>query len=84
MSLESAKKFVEKIQTDDKFAKSFFTCIDPEVRKEFITKNGFEFTREEVNQVRETIDVEGGKCCGVSCEYDAGKRCTNDDRHIIS
>ncbi len=68
MSLESAKKFVEKMQNDDAFAKSFFSMADPEGRKAFIKDNGFEFTKEELDEAREGIDVSGGKCCGHTCE----------------
>ena len=75
MSLESAKKFVEKMQKDDNFAKSFYACSDPEKRKAFIKENGFEFTKEEMNEVREDVDVAGGRCCGVTCENEP---CNND------
>lgn len=68
MSLESAKKFVEKMQKDDNFAKSFFACSDPEARKSFIKEHGFDFTKEEVDEAREGIEVAGGTCCGRTCE----------------
>ena len=64
MSLESAKQFVQKMQDDENFAKSFFSCADPESKKNFIKDNGFEFTKEEIDEARENIDVSGGKCCG--------------------
>ena len=78
MSLESAKKFVEKIQKDDDFAKSFFACSDPESRKNFIKDNGFEFTKEEADEARQGIDVSGGKCCGATCENDGGHCCIKE------
>ncbi len=68
MSLESAKKFVEKLQNEDDFAKSFFACTDLEDRKAFIKDNGFEFTKEEIDEARGNIDVSAGSCCGVTCE----------------
>ena len=77
MSLESAKKFVEKMQQNDNFAKSFFACTDPEERKAFIKENGFEFTKEEIDEAREGIDVAGGSCCGVTCENEP---CNNECR----
>ncbi len=70
MSLESAKKFVEKVEKDENFAKSFFACADPEERKSFIKENGFEFTKEEIDKIREVINVSAGKCCGRTCEQE--------------
>ncbi len=75
MSLESAKKFLEKIQHDDAFEKSFFALTAPEERKVFIKDNGFEFTKEEIDEARAGFDVSGGKCCGYTCESEP---CTND------
>ena len=72
MSLESAKKFVEKMQQDDNFAKSFFACTDPEARKEFIKEKGFEFTKEEIDEAKVGLDVSGGKCCGYTHEASPG------------
>ncbi len=76
MSIESAKQFVKKMQDDDNFAKSFFACSDPEERTAFIKDNGFEFTKEEIDEAKEGIDVSGGKCCGQTCENDHKKGCT--------
>ena len=69
MSIESAKKFVKKIQENDDFAKSFFACASSEERKIFIKENGFEFTKEEINEVKEGITVAGGTCCGHTHEH---------------
>ena len=60
MSIESARKFVEKLQEEDNFAKGFFACTDSDERKKFIKDKGFEFTREEVDKVKEEISVSGG------------------------
>ncbi len=76
MSVESAKKFVEKMQEDDNFAKSFFACNDPEARKKFITNNGFDFTREEIDNAKEGLDIAGGRCCGFTCESDCNDACS--------
>ncbi len=70
MSLESAKEFIEKMQHDDNFAKSFFTCSGFEDRKAFIKEKGFEFTKEEIDEAMQVIEVSGGKCCGGTCESD--------------
>jgi predicted ribosomally synthesized peptide with nif11-like leader len=65
MSFESAKEFVAKIQNDENFAKSFFALTDHEARKAFIKEKGFDFTKEEIDEAREGIDVAGG--IGLSC-----------------
>ena len=76
MSLEGAKKFIEKIQKDDDFAKSFFACSDLEARREFIKEHGFEFTKQEIDEARDGISVAGGSCCGFTCEKEHS--CSND------
>lgn len=71
MSLESAKEFVKKMQEEDDFAKSFFASSDPEARKDFIKEKGFDFTKEEIDEARNGIEVSGGSCCGRTCESDS-------------
>jgi predicted ribosomally synthesized peptide with nif11-like leader len=75
MSLESAKKFVEKMQKDEIFAKSFFACSDPEARKAFIKEAGFEFTKDEIDEARAGLNVSGGGCCGILSEIDKKLGC---------
>ncbi len=79
MSLESAKAFIEKMQKNDDFAQSFFACSEPEARKAFIKEKGYDFTKEELDEVRVGFDeVAGGKCCGHSCEHDIEPSCSNE------
>jgi len=50
MSVESAKAFVERMKTDEDFAKKVATCKDSEARKEFVLSVGFDFTMDELSE----------------------------------
>jgi len=69
MSIESAKLFIEKIKTDEEFAKKVKNCKDAEARMVFVKESGFDFTIEEIKAFQgELSDDEldavagGGKC----------------------
>ena len=58
MTIESARLFLKKIQTDKDFAALLQNSGD-DARREIIRKEGFDFTGEELNLVRSEItDVE--------------------------
>jgi predicted ribosomally synthesized peptide with nif11-like leader len=82
MSIESAKAFLEKIQTDEEFKNKIGAMKSKEERIEFIKGEGFEFTEEEFNQVRKELSPEaldeaaGGKHCGYTHE---SERCDRID-----
>ncbi|MCX6701381.1 MAG: Nif11-like leader peptide family RiPP precursor [Methanomicrobiales archaeon] len=58
MTIESARLFLKKIQTDKDFVALLQNSGD-DARREIIGKEGFDFTREELNLVRSEItDVE--------------------------
>jgi len=48
MSLEAAKAYIERIKTDEEFAKKVGECKDAETRISFVKNSGFEFTEEEI------------------------------------
>ena len=48
MSMESAKSFIERVNTDEDFAQKVSECKDPESRMTFVKSQGFDFTGEEV------------------------------------
>ncbi len=56
MSIESAKSFREKMNTDPVFGQKVFSFEDVEALMEFIVKEGFDFTGEELRKVNEEID----------------------------
>lgn len=74
MSIESAKAFKAKFLEDKEFQKAFLALATVEKRQAFLLSEGFDFTAEELAQVRQEITedelaaVSGGKCCGHSCE----------------
>ncbi len=52
MSLESAKLFIERMSTDEDFAKGVTGCKDSESRKQFIMAKGFNFTMDDLSQAK--------------------------------
>ncbi len=88
MSMESAKAFVEKINTDPDFAKKVAGCKDPKERMTFAKKEGFDFTADEVKSLSKELSddalasLSGGWGCSMdSCStfrpYDV-QPCTSD------
>lgn len=51
MSVESAKKFLEKFNSDEAFKKEIEGLGGDDARKEFVKKAGFEFTKEDLKAV---------------------------------
>lgn len=51
MSIESANAFVAKVKTDQKFAAKLNQFKTTEEIQTFLCRAGFDFTREELNQV---------------------------------
>ena len=58
MSIESARAFVEKMKTDQEFARQVVDKQDKEARIKFALAEGFTFTPEEVNQVSSELSNE--------------------------
>ncbi|WP_434510694.1 Nif11-like leader peptide family natural product precursor [Desulfitobacterium sp. AusDCA] len=55
MSVASAKAYVEKIKTDEEFAKKVKACKDADERMAFVKKAGFDFTVEEINSLKDQL-----------------------------
>ncbi|MEQ8168683.1 MAG: Nif11-like leader peptide family natural product precursor [Candidatus Eremiobacterota bacterium] len=55
MSIEAAKAFIERMKTDEDFAKKVAACKDAETRKAFVKNEGFEFTLEELTSYRSEL-----------------------------
>ena len=74
MSMESAQAFVERVKTDEDFAKRVAVAASREERAEIAKAEGFDFTPEELKTVTGELSVEeletvaGGKWCGHSHE----------------
>ena len=54
MTIESARLFLKKLQSDKSFTASLQNA-DDDARREIIGKEGFEFTGEELDQIRSEI-----------------------------
>jgi predicted ribosomally synthesized peptide with nif11-like leader len=50
MSMESAKSFIERMKTDEEFAKQVSEHKDKEARMGFAIEQGYDFTGEEVRE----------------------------------
>jgi predicted ribosomally synthesized peptide with nif11-like leader len=55
MSIESAKAFMERMQTDNDFAKKIMACKDWETARPLILGAGYEFTLDEFKTVQKDI-----------------------------
>ncbi|MCP4289400.1 MAG: Nif11-like leader peptide family natural product precursor [Gammaproteobacteria bacterium] len=55
MSIESAKAFVERMNTDDDFRKELDEKSSGEDRMQFVKANGFDFSKEEFEQVKSEL-----------------------------
>ena len=51
MSIESARLFFKRMETDKKFAQKFNECKDAEARLAFVKDTGIDFTGQEINEV---------------------------------
>lgn len=77
MSIESAKAYVERIKTDEAFAKKVNSFEDKGARKDFVIQEGYTFTKEEVEEVgselnEKELDSVAGGCFidVVGCKID--------------
>ncbi len=76
MSIESAKAFIERIKTDEEFARQVASKKDKEDRMKFVSEQGFNFTEQEIEELKnEMSDNELGKISGAcwdgACRFQA-------------
>ncbi len=65
MTIESAKAFLERMKTDEDFSKEVGEKSSPEDRMIFLKESGFDFSKEEFEQVKpELSDDELSKVAG--------------------
>ncbi|MCP4293429.1 MAG: Nif11-like leader peptide family natural product precursor [bacterium] len=57
MSIETAKAFVERMKNDENFRKECNEKSSVEDRMKFIKEQGFDFTNEELETVREKLQL---------------------------
>ncbi len=75
MSIESAKAFMERVVNDEDFRKEVGEIATAEERMAFVTAAGFDFTKEELKNVQEKMQltdeelgsIAGGDADGVIC-----------------
>ncbi len=58
MSIESAKAFLERMKNDEDFRKEVGEKSSPEDRMNFIKENGFDFSKEDIEQVKSELSEE--------------------------
>ncbi len=56
--MESAKAFIERMKTDEEFARKVSNQKDNEERMKFVTAEGFNFTGEEIKMATEDLTDE--------------------------
>ncbi len=57
MSIESAKAFMERVVNDEDFRKEVGEIATAEERMAFVTAAGFDFTKEELKNVQEKMQL---------------------------
>lgn len=73
MSIESAKTFMERMKTDQDFAKKVMAAKDADERRALVKEEGYDFTAEELKELGDEISdseldaVAGGACLVDTC-----------------
>lgn len=65
MSIESAKEFRKKMNTEPGFGQKVMSFEDMEEFLEFVAKEGFDFTGEELKKANEELDKEANRELGM-------------------
>jgi predicted ribosomally synthesized peptide with nif11-like leader len=52
MSVEVAKRFIDRMKADEQFAKRFMECRDPYARRAFEENEGYDFSAEDAKEAR--------------------------------
>lgn len=74
MSIESAKAFLDRMKTDEEFAKKVTACKNADTRMAYIKNEGFDFTVAEINTVKDELSdeeldlVAGGGSSWLGCD----------------
>ncbi|GEM_PF-692775 len=55
MSMESARAFVERIKNDAEFVEELRKCKDLQEKKELIESEGYDFTADEIEKVKNEL-----------------------------
>ena len=67
MSIESGKAFLERVKNDEDFRKEMGEKTSVEERLEFVKVNGFEFSKEELNEVKSELSDAELDCVAGGC-----------------
>ncbi len=81
MSLESAKAFMEKLKSDEAFRSKVAACKNPEERLALAKQEGFTFTSEEFQQVKDQLSEEELETVVGGTEI--ANKCDKDDIDIL-
>ncbi len=55
MGLESAKEFIERMKTDEEFAKQVASRKDKEERMKFVWEQGYNFSEQDIKRITEEM-----------------------------
>ncbi len=73
MSIDVAKAYLERIKTDEEFAKKVNSFEDKDARRDFVVQAGYTFTKEEIEEAsselnEQELDGVAGGCFIDACE----------------
>lgn len=76
MSIQSARDFLDRVESDKEFRKRLGDCTTTAEQQQFAREAGFEFTSEELGVVRgelqdADLDMISGGGCSCACENQA-------------
>ncbi len=79
-AIESAKAFIERMKTDEGFSKEVGEIATAEDRMAFVTAAGFDFTKEELKNVQEKMQLTEDELESLvgGCFDNACDRCLQD------
>ncbi len=77
MSVESAEAFVERMKTDEEFAKRIAAAESSEQRWAVVKAEGFDFTKEEIEEA--TAELSEDELASVAAGDDPPVICTNPE-----
>jgi predicted ribosomally synthesized peptide with nif11-like leader len=78
MSIELAKAYLERVKTDEAFAKKVNSFEDKVARRDFVLQAGYTFTKEEIEEVSSELNEKDLDAVAGGCFVEIPVRCIVD------
>ncbi len=78
MSIDLAKAYLERIKTDEAFAKKVNSFEDKAARRDFVVQAGYTFTKEEIEEVGSELNEKELDAVAGGCIIEIPVRCLID------